>query len=84
MKTVAKLVKTARERKGLDKKKVGELLGLKGGQFVAEIESGESPLPLTKSRAICKILGIKKSTLYRAFLKDHKAKLKNVLDLRKR
>ena len=54
-----------REQKGLTRKQVGSALGLKGPQFICNIESGKSAPPITMVAALSVLYAEKISAIER-------------------
>ncbi|MBX2994886.1 MAG: helix-turn-helix transcriptional regulator [Bdellovibrionaceae bacterium] len=78
VKTVAGMIKTARERKGLTQKEVGRLLGYQNGQFIYMIENG-SKIPLNALGKLIVLLGMDEQTVMSTLVKDYARTAKSAL-----
>ena len=67
---LAKLIKTHREKKGLSQTELGRALGFKGGQYISNIERGNSDFPIIKIKKCAEILDIDPKELLDIVVKD--------------
>lgn len=75
----AKLLKRARESCGLSQGDVARRTGLKGGQFISNIERNRSPIPLKLLVSFVKIYKMDPRKVISAWLADEKTKLNRAL-----
>lgn len=80
MNRVAKLLREAREKKGMTQEQLGQKLKYASGhQYVSNWERGASPPPFAKLREINKELEVKPQEFIDAYLQDFRERLEQVL-----
>lgn len=68
---IGKLVKTARETKGLSQTQLSKELGYKNGQFVSNIERGICSIPHEKIRTLSTLLEVDPQDVKTAIIQDY-------------
>lgn len=79
MLTVSKLIKTKRLKTLISQRDLAKRIKVTN-QFICKIESGITPVPVDKAILVANILGIKKDTLYKAYIKDYKLKINQMFN----
>jgi ribosome-binding protein aMBF1 (putative translation factor) len=78
---INKLIKKAREEKGMSQGMLARKLGYGSGQFISNIERNRAPLPLVKFKMVARALDISMKKLADARVRGDKAKVYRKLGL---